>query len=120
MANKIVFIVGLVLLGLYIVCVIYPYHIGGYGDLPKVGEGLQLRTKSLGITRFMIIAIFSYFLSYAFIGIFVLVFSILCIFLGSRKMPKSVHFGCTAIAVLVTLFAAVNMNNYEIINFVLE
>jgi len=127
LASKIAFRVGIVLLVLYVISVIYPYHFGGYSELPKPGEALESTTNSfgvvrkpLGITRFLPIAFFSYLFSYKFIGTKVLVFSTFCIFFGSRRKAKFVHFGITAIAVLITVLAFANMDNYEIINWVLE
>ena len=127
MLNRVLLYLGFVLLGLYVLCVIYPYHFGGYADLPKFGETLSSSTKSfgvtrkaLGITRFLPVAIFSYLFSIKFIGITVMVSSIVCIILGSTDKPNAIRIGYTAIAFLITLFAAFNMNNYEIINFVLE
>jgi len=105
----------------------YPYHLGGYEELAKIGDdprfstsSFGVRRKALGITNFLPIAIFSYFFSYKNIGIVVLLSSIVCIFIGSQRRSKFVHFGFTGIAILITLIAGVNMNNYEIINFVLE
>jgi len=40
--------------------------------------------------------------------------------LGTITKSKAIHIGYTATAIFVTLFAAVNMNNYEIINYILE
>jgi len=105
----------------------YPYHLGGYEELAKVGDDSRfstssfgVRRKALGISNFLPIAIFSYLFSYKNIGIVVLLSSIVCIFFGSQRRSKVLHFGFTAIAILITFIAGVNMNNYEIINFVLE
>jgi len=127
LASKILFRIGIILLVLYVVSVIYPYHFGGYSALPKPGEGLESTTSSfgvvrkpLGITRILPIALFSYFFSYKIIGTNVLVFSTICIYFGSRTKTKIFHYGITAIALLIALLAFVNLDNYEIINWVLE
>lgn len=127
MTNRVLLFVGLVLLGLYVLCVIYPYHLGGYGDLPKIGEAqpsstssFGVRRKALGITQFLPVAIFSYFFSIKYIGIPVLISSVFCIFIGARSKPKTIHIGYTAIAICIALLAVFNMNNYEIINYILE
>lgn len=49
-----------------------------------------------------------------------MVSSIICIILGTVNKPQAIRIGYTAIPILITLFAVANMDNYEIINSVLE
>lgn len=118
MKNNLVLSFGLSLLGLYFLCVIYPFHFNGYADLPP--DGFYYAMAPLGITRYSPIAVCSYFLSSPVTGPLVVVLSISCIFLGTLKKRRVFQLGLSVPAVVIGIFAFANMSRYEIFGLVFE
>ena len=118
MKNSAVLVVGLILLGLYCLCVVYPFHFNGYADLPP--NGFYYAMEPLGITKLVPIAVGSYFLSSPVTGPLVIILSVSCIAIGTLNKPKALKVGFVVPAVMIGLFAFANMSRYEIFGLVFE
>ena len=109
---------GLILMVLYFVCVMYPFHFDGYADLPP--GGFYYAMEPLGITKYSPVGIFSYFLSSPRTGPLVVIISIAFIIIGTLKKATLVKIGFLTPAVIIAIIAFVNMERYEIFGLVFE
>jgi hypothetical protein len=112
---RILFVLNLIILSIFALCIVYPYYIQGYKYIQNPQPG-----PPLGLTRFPLIKDFAYLYSSVPLGFVWLASGLSFLVLSEVGVNSKIESSVKTLLALTYSFFILNLHSFDIIGIVLE
>lgn len=112
---KILFVLNLIVLSIFALCIVYPYYAQGYKDIQSPTPG-----PPLGLTKFPVIKDFAYFYSSVPLGFVWLASGLSFLIISEVGVNSRVERSLKTLLALTYSFFLLNLHSFDVIGIVLE